>query len=214
MGPLPGVPFGGAEVQLAELLGEQAAEPVEIDGVVDGIVVRDGTVSLQRGGVETVQIVSRAATEPTRAKSSDSAASITDAKQPEPRNTFLKHPEQAKINTSASPKFNVRVFVYRAESISGVILEHHVGAKEVALSVGVKDGVRLGHAFRICTADSKQCVGVAKAMELERDQCIAKIVSIDQAWAEKSVKGLIVICSAPEPKPDQNAIERNVSRWI
>ena len=34
---------------------------VEVDGAADGIVVQDGTVSLQRRGVETVRIVSNAA---------------------------------------------------------------------------------------------------------------------------------------------------------
>src|SRR5690606_7392040 len=39
--------------------------------------------------------------------------------------TFLKQPEQAKVNVAASPKFNDRVFVYRAEPISGTIVGHH-----------------------------------------------------------------------------------------
>jgi serine/threonine protein kinase len=128
--------------------------------------------------------------------------------------TFLARPEQAKVNVSASPKFDDRVFVYRAEPIHAEILDHNIAAHELVLGVGAKDGVRFGHAFNIQNPDSEEWVGAAKVMELAGERCIARVVSMIQDKSSRSVKGFSAVCAAPQPNPARTVIECGIGKNV
>lgn len=135
----------------------------------------------------------------------------------DPKGTFLKRPEEAKLNVASSPRFDPRVFVYPAEPISGTVADHKPDAQEVLLDVGLKDGVRFGHAFRIVAAESGEWVAVAKVMELDGNgkRCIAKVVSLRPDQASKPLKGLAAVTGASSEK-NKVAIETHVGKnvWL
>jgi RNA polymerase sigma factor (sigma-70 family) len=135
--------------------------------------------------------------------------SLAKAKEekPGPAKTFLKEPERAGRVVAESPKFNARVLAYRAEPVSGTIKDHNPDGKEVVLDLGARDGVRLGHAFQIYAAGTRDSIGVAKVMELEKGRCVARVVSLDRAHATKSLKGLTAACAAPKADRNKTAIE-------
>lgn len=121
--------------------------------------------------------------------------------------SLLAAPEAAKTNITASPKFDDRVFVYTAESVSASVLEHNVVAKELSLNVGARDGVRFGHAFQIVEPTSNTSLGVGKVMELSADHCVAKLISLDHALEARSVKGFTAVCTEPKAKSTETIIE-------
>lgn len=53
-----------------------------------------------------------------------------------PDGTLLKQSGHVRVNVRSSPKFDERVFVSRAEPISGTIVDHQIRTKEVALNSG------------------------------------------------------------------------------
>ena len=129
--------------------------------------------------------------------------------------TLLKDQEQAKAVLSTYPMFHERVIYFSAKPISGSILEHEIEGKEIVLNVGVRDGVRLGHAFQICTGNStKSAVGVAKVLELERNRCIARITALGPEHVGQSVKGLTTVCAAPKPSTSVAAVEIGISKSV
>jgi len=112
--------------------------------------------------------------------------------------TLLAKPDEAQANVAASPKLDDRVLVYCGEAVSSSVLEHNVGRQEIALNVGAKQGVRFGHAFQIVAPDSRECVGVAKVIELQAQRCVAKVVYLDQDKVAQSLKGFSAVCTAPK----------------
>jgi len=143
----------------------------------------------------------------------------TDVAQPEAKTStqqcsLLMNEEQAMANVAASPKFDERVTVYRAEPISATIVEHNVDALEIVLDVGAKHGVQFGHAFNICRPESAHCVGVAKILELGPDRSIAKVVAIAKESSVESVTGFVAVCAAPHPIPNKSVIACSFSENV
>ncbi len=134
----------------------------------------------------------------------------------DPKATFLKRPEEAKLNVASSPRFDPQVFVYRAEPICGKVADHNPDAQEVVLDVGLKDGVRFGHAFQIVTDKPGGGAAVAKVMELDGNGkgCIAKLVSLSPSHASKSLKGMAAVATAPMSEKGEAAIETRVGRNV
>ena len=128
--------------------------------------------------------------------------------------TFLKRPEDARVNVAFSPKFDARVFVSCAVPITSTIVDHHVATEELVLSVGTRNGVRFGHAFQILSADSKEHIGVAKVMELESTRCVAKVVSVVPQHSAKSLKGMAAACTPPLPNEGQPEIKKQFDKDI
>ena len=149
-------------------------------------------------------------------------AAATD-KAREKANAFLERtgalssdpakPKQAR-KTPSSPRFDERVFVYGAEPISSAILEHDLDAKEVVLGVGLKDGIHFGSALNICMPDSKECVGVAKVVEVTGQRCVAIVVSLDQDKAVQSLKGFSAVCTAPKLSATKLAVEMGWGKHV
>jgi len=128
--------------------------------------------------------------------------------------TLLANPEAARANAASSPKHDDRVLVYSAEAISGSIVEHVVDSRAIALDVGAKDGVRFGHAFQIMGSNSKESIGVAKVIELERQRCIANVVYLDRDQAAQSLRGLSAVCAAPKPNKRATVIQCVVGKSV
>jgi hypothetical protein len=128
--------------------------------------------------------------------------------------SFLAAPEAAKTNIAASPKFDDRVFVYTAESVSASVLEHNAVAKELSLNGGARDGVRFGHAFQFVEPTFNTPLCVAKAMELSADHCVAKLISLDQRPVARSVKGFTAICMEPKGKSNETIIVCRFGRYV
>jgi hypothetical protein len=78
---------------------------------------------------------------------------------------------------------------------------------ELSLNVGARDGVRFGHALQIVEPASNISLGLAKAMELSADHCIAKLISLDQRPVARSVKGFTAVCTVPKAKSTETIIE-------
>jgi hypothetical protein len=131
------------------------------------------------------------------------AAGITGPLSAEP-SSLLADPAAANVNAASSPKLDDRVFVYSAKPISAAVLEHVAGSREMRLDVGARDGVRFGHAFQIMAQGSELPIGVAEVIELERQRCVARVISLNQDQAAQSMRGFSAVCTAP--RTDRRAV--------
>ena len=118
--------------------------------------------------------------------------------------TLLSNPAAANANAASSPKLDDRVFVYSARPVTAAILEHAAGGRDMLLDVGARDGVRFGHAFQLRAPGSETPIGVAKVIELERQRCVARLISLKQDQTEHSLRGFSAVCAAP--KTDRRAV--------
>ncbi len=119
----------------------------------------------------------------------------------------LERTEQAKVDSKSSPKFDDRVWGYRAEPLFDDDVEHNAGEQVIAIKLGAKDGVQIGNAFQICSpTDGKSCC-TAKVIELENNRCVAKIVSPISGEAEgtpkMSLQGFNAVSKPPKTDADQ-----------
>lgn len=128
--------------------------------------------------------------------------------------TLLENPRQARAVEAASPKLDHRVFVYSGKTISSTVLEHTAGSDEVLLSVGAREGARLGQAFQLRAEGAERPAGIARVIELRKDRCVARLGQLDPAMEAQSVKGFRAVCSAPEAKKNELVVQCTFDKGI